>query len=185
MIVCDHDLIEYALKKEESAWRELQHRYRASVQNFCRRFFDNSDEAEDATQETFILAWRRLETFRGASCFKTWLFVIAKRQCLNRLQRGAREQPLPGEDQGFGMPDPQPTLEERVIVQAMVKAVLERLDNTDRLIFFLTYQMQMTSEEVAFQLAPGISISAEGVRARLHRHIRPAIQEIQKDFVQK
>ncbi len=48
-----------------------------------------SEDAEDATQDAFVLAWRKVAGFRGDSTFKTWLLTIVWRQALDR--RHARE----------------------------------------------------------------------------------------------
>jgi RNA polymerase sigma-70 factor (ECF subfamily) len=41
-------------------------------------------EADDVTQDAFVLAWRRLDSFRGDASFRTWLLTIAWRQAVNR-----------------------------------------------------------------------------------------------------
>ena len=41
-------------------------------------------EAEDAAQDAFVLAWRRLDSFRGDASFRTWLLTIAWHQAINR-----------------------------------------------------------------------------------------------------
>ncbi len=42
------------------------------------------EDAEDAAQEAFVMAWRRLGGFRGDSTFKTWLLTITWRKALDR-----------------------------------------------------------------------------------------------------
>lgn len=42
------------------------------------------EDAEDAAQEAFVMAWRRLPGFRGDSTFKTWMLTIAWRKALDR-----------------------------------------------------------------------------------------------------
>jgi len=42
------------------------------------------EDAEDAAQEAFVMAWRRLSGFRGESTFKTWLLTITWRKALDR-----------------------------------------------------------------------------------------------------
>ena len=44
-------------------------------------------DAEDAAQEAFVMAWRRLATFRGESQFRTWLLTITWRKALDRRRR--------------------------------------------------------------------------------------------------
>jgi RNA polymerase sigma-70 factor (ECF subfamily) len=48
------------------------------------------EDAEDLTQETFLRAWRRLETFEGRAALRTWLYRIATHACLDELQRRGR-----------------------------------------------------------------------------------------------
>lgn len=42
------------------------------------------EDAEDAAQEAFVMAWRRIDGFRGESTFKTWLLTITWRKALDR-----------------------------------------------------------------------------------------------------
>jgi RNA polymerase sigma-70 factor (ECF subfamily) len=52
----------------------------------------NSADAEDAVQDTFLVAHKRLETFRGEAALATWLYRLGVNQCLDRLRsRAARE----------------------------------------------------------------------------------------------
>ncbi len=48
------------------------------------------EDAEDATQDAFVLAWRKVSRFRGDSSFKTWLLTIVWRQALDRRRSRAR-----------------------------------------------------------------------------------------------
>jgi RNA polymerase sigma-70 factor (ECF subfamily) len=42
------------------------------------------EDAEDAAQEAFVLAWRHLPRFRGDATFRTWLLTIVWRRALDR-----------------------------------------------------------------------------------------------------
>jgi len=48
------------------------------------------EDAEDATQDAFVLAWRKVSHFRGDSSFKTWLMTIVWRQALDRRKSRTR-----------------------------------------------------------------------------------------------
>jgi RNA polymerase sigma-70 factor (ECF subfamily) len=62
--------------------------YRA-VYRTAMAALQRSDDAEDAAQDAFVLAWRKIAAFRGDASFKTWVLTIVWRQALDR--RRARE----------------------------------------------------------------------------------------------
>ena len=66
----------------------LMARYQAPVLRMCRAYLSDRQLAEDATQETFVKAYRAMDTFRGESDEKTWLMRIAINTCKD-MRRGA------------------------------------------------------------------------------------------------
>jgi RNA polymerase sigma-70 factor (ECF subfamily) len=72
--------------------------YRATVgriYGLCLRMTANISAAEDATQATFIQAWRNLDGFRGEARVSTWLHRIAVNEVLGQQRREARHQHEP------------------------------------------------------------------------------------------
>ena len=61
----------------------------------CYRFLGSLHDAEEATQETFLRAWRGRTGFRGDASIKTWLYRIATRICLDLL-KGRKRRATPG-----------------------------------------------------------------------------------------
>ncbi|MGC1902789.1 MAG: RNA polymerase sigma factor [Candidatus Acidiferrum sp.] len=57
------------------------------VYNICLRMLRDSDEAEDATQDVFVCVWRKINTFRGASAFSSWLFRLTTNSVLMRFRK--------------------------------------------------------------------------------------------------
>jgi len=55
----------------------------------CRVVGDPRD-AEDALQEAFVSAWRRLDSFRAEAGFSTWMYRIVVNRCLNKLRSTRR-----------------------------------------------------------------------------------------------
>ncbi len=66
------------------AFRDLYAKSATQVLALCRRLLDDDHEAQDAAQETFVLALSAFDTFRGEANPQTWVFRIALRLCLRR-----------------------------------------------------------------------------------------------------
>jgi RNA polymerase sigma-70 factor (ECF subfamily) len=88
----DADLIARVLQAgDPNAFGELVHRYQSPVRAFLRKLTrGDAALADDLAQETFLRAWRKLETFRAEGRFSTWLFGIAVNEFRARLRRDRR-----------------------------------------------------------------------------------------------
>ncbi|MGW6850589.1 RNA polymerase sigma factor [Streptomyces virginiae] len=73
-----------AAEGDQEAFEVLVQRHSASMLQLAERLMGSSAEAEDAVQDAFISAWRKLPEFRGG--FGTWLHRIVTNRCLNLLR---------------------------------------------------------------------------------------------------
>lgn len=64
--------------------------YYRAVYRTAMAALQRQEDAEDVTQDAFVLAWRKVSAFRGDSTFKTWLLTIVWRQALDRRARRDR-----------------------------------------------------------------------------------------------
>ncbi|MFJ4988974.1 RNA polymerase sigma factor [Streptomyces sp. NPDC088732] len=76
---------------DEEAFAILVRRHSSPLLALAFHTLGNLQDAEDAVQDAFISAWRRLPEFRHASAFSTWMYRITVNRCLNLL----RAQPTP------------------------------------------------------------------------------------------
>ena len=83
----DVDLVARARQGDAAAFGELVDRHRAAVYRTALAALRSPADAEDAAQDAFLLASRRLDSFRGDASFKTWLLTITWHQALNRRRR--------------------------------------------------------------------------------------------------
>jgi RNA polymerase sigma-70 factor (ECF subfamily) len=75
---------------DNECFAELFARHRRKVFCACRGFFSDSQAAEDATQETFLRAYRNIRDFRQGY-FSAWLMRIAKNVCIDEWRTSRRE----------------------------------------------------------------------------------------------
>lgn len=88
--VSDADLIARARHGDAAAFGELVDRYKTAVYRAALAALGSPADAEDAAQDAFVSAFRRLGSFRGDASFKTWLLTIAWNQALNRRRGRSR-----------------------------------------------------------------------------------------------
>jgi RNA polymerase sigma-70 factor (ECF subfamily) len=102
--VTDAELVARARNGDHAAFGDLVDRHRTAVYRAALAALRLHAEAEDAAQDAFVLAWRRLGSFRGDASFKTWLLTIAWHQAINRRRTlgrwWKRTAPLPQEEGG-------------------------------------------------------------------------------------
>ena len=100
----DAELVERARQGEPAAFGELVERHRSAVYRAALAALRSPADAEDAAQEAFLTAYRRLSSFRAEASFKTWLLTIAWHQAINQrrgLTRWWRLIAQPRGDEGF------------------------------------------------------------------------------------
>ncbi len=127
------------------------------IWRFCAHLV-GSTHADDATQETYLEAWRALPSFRGESSARTWLFVIARRTALRlgrrqlRLSELDRQSPRPPQ-----APDPESWTE--------LDCLINQLDEDRRLAIILTQVLGLSYADAA--VVSGCAIGT--IRSRVAR----------------
>jgi RNA polymerase sigma-70 factor (ECF subfamily) len=83
----DEQIVERALSGDADAFGEIVHRWERRIYALAYGILGREDDARDATQETFIAAFRNLRGFRGEAKVSSWLHRIAVNQCITRQRR--------------------------------------------------------------------------------------------------
>jgi len=143
---------------------ELYQEHFAFVWRTVRRLGVPPALVDDAVQDVFNVAHRRLAEFEGRSSPRTWLFAIARRVVADHRRRAARTTaPLPAElEDGAAGP-----LEsaQRAEAARLVHAILETLDEDKRAVFVLADLEQMPAPEIAQALDIGVNTVYSRLRA--------------------
>ena len=83
----DAELVQRARDRDEAAIRSIMKSNNRKLYRLARGILRNDSEAEDVVQETYVLAFTHLNSFRGESGLSTWLSRIAINEALGRLRR--------------------------------------------------------------------------------------------------
>lgn len=173
---CEADLIEAAVGRSEAAVRELIRRNNPRLFRVARGIVSTDTEAEDVVQETYLAAFRRLDSFRGGSAFSTWITRIAINNALMHQRRKRPEQeydtvteseapsvlPFPGQS-----PETAESHLGRNQLRRILEEVVDGLPHELRLVFVLSETEGMTNREIArdLELSP-ITVKTRLFRAR-------------------
>src|ERR1043166_10199803 len=84
----DEVIVERALTGDAEAFGELVRRWERRIFALTYGMLGREEDARDATQETFIAAFRNLRGVRGEAKVSSWLQRIAGNQCISRQRRG-------------------------------------------------------------------------------------------------
>src|SRR5690349_22669646 len=149
---------------DERAASELVTRHADALARFASSLGER-DEIEELVQDTFVRAFASLDSFRGESSLRTWLFTIERRLMLDRrrAERRSRET-VPVEESDnvseYGALDSLIAEE----TQERVRRSLAALSPTQREVFTLRVQQGLSYKEIAEVVG-----STEGA-ARVHYH---------------
>jgi RNA polymerase sigma-70 factor (ECF subfamily) len=83
----DGELVEHVRAGNVAAFGELVERHQGAVYRAALAALGNTADAEDVAQEALVLAYRRINQFRGDASVKTWMISIAWRLSLSRRRR--------------------------------------------------------------------------------------------------
>jgi RNA polymerase sigma-70 factor (ECF subfamily) len=102
----DQALAVRASRGDAGAFGQLVREHSGLVYRVALRILGAQD-AQDASQEAWIRAWRNIESFRGDSAFSTWLYRITVNTCLSARRKESRrkEREYSGDELPF-LPEP-------------------------------------------------------------------------------
>lgn len=87
----ERELIARLQKRDETAFEELLRQYKKKVYTLCFRMCGNSEDAEEAAQDTFLALWRGIDRFRQESSLSTWIYRLASNACIDLLRRRKKQ----------------------------------------------------------------------------------------------
>jgi RNA polymerase sigma-70 factor (ECF subfamily) len=145
----DRALVARALLADDRrAFEQLVRRHQGMVRAQLRRLLHHDEAAaDDLAQEVFLLAWRKLDQFRGEASFGTWLYRIAWSCFLQARRRKSALAEDADEAEPPAAPDPP------IDLQLDFARALRRLSEAEQAVLLHCVQLGLSHEEAAFVLS--------------------------------
>lgn len=153
-----------------SGFSELYQTHSRQVFYLALRLLGDPTQAEDATHDVFLKAWRSLERFRGDADIRTWLYRITLNHCANlRSSWHARNVHTQSDEevieQAAGVSDSPFRQVEMSELGRRIQQTLDRLPEEYRILLLLVADQELSYEEVG-ELTHQ---TTDAVRGKLHR----------------
>lgn len=170
------------------AFNVLVLRYQNYIYSIAYRIMGDGESAADATQDAFLTAFRKLETYRGG-VFKAWLARIATNTCYDILRKRKRRpadylEELPGSD-AYGEPSiaadtPNPESEaQRSDLNRALQDCINALNDDQRVVLVLSDVQGFAYQEIAETTGSSLgTVKSRLSRARLA--MRRCLQGVQE-----
>jgi RNA polymerase sigma-70 factor (ECF subfamily) len=184
IITNDEQVVERALSGDPEAFGEIVRRWERRIFALAYGMLGREEDARDATQETFLAAFRNLRGFRGDAKVSSWLHRIAVNQCITRQRRAKVRGETALEDEAernasvFALPiDASPARSAEAIErsQAVRRAVGSLPPDLRQVVVMKEF------EELTFQqIADALEIPLSTVKSRLYTALRQLQMRLQK-----
>lgn len=173
VILSDEEMIRHYLPQQPNqCFEALYNRYVGKVYQQCLSMTNDSEQAQDFTQDIFLKAFNKLEAFQQRSSFSTWLYAIAYNHCADQIRLARR---LPTTDLTIQLQETRAEGDTQLHEETLqlMQIAMSRLTDEERKLLRLKYEDGMSIEDIA-QLY-GLKPSA--VKMRLKRS-RERVQAI-------
>jgi RNA polymerase sigma-70 factor, ECF subfamily len=160
----DAALVRRVLDGDATAFTTLVDRHASACLRFATRMLGNRADAEDATQETLVRAYRALGRYEEREVFRTWLFAILVNRCRTAAMRRERRQRRVVADEHALVSAAVASDAGAVEWQTELERALATLDPEQREAFVLKHVEQWSYDEMA--AATGVGVSALKMRVK-------------------
>ena len=172
----DKEIIADILKRGNSkGYATIMKRYAGLVYSRALGVMKSDDWAREITQQTFVRAYQRLNSWRGEA-LGAWLSAIAMHLAISNLDKARRRRAEPLEKGANAVAEPEYSDEHEQRLQLMQKAI-DQLPEQDRQIIAMHYFDNMKTDSIAARL----NLSQGNVLVKLHRIREKLRKELQNE----
>src|SRR5690554_3103432 len=173
----DSDIVQRTLKGDAAAFDQIVREYRETVFRVAMRIVKNEEEAQDVTQDAFMNAYRKLDSFKGDAALSSWIYRIAVNTALMRLRKKKRRAEVSME--GLPISDEMDFVwtdlsahnvrgdeaAENKELRGKIAAAVEELEPKYKDVFVAKELDGLSLQEIADEM----DLSVPAVKSRLHR----------------
>ena len=180
------DLIQKAVSGDSQAFSVLYEEYYSRIYYLCFKLLKNREDAGDITQETFVAAFKSLNTLNNAFVFESWLKSIAANKCKNYLKKSKPvlfSQYDKADGFEFDIEDNKAENAQEIVdnseIHKIINEIIDRLPDEQRVCIILYYY----DEKSVSEIADFLECSEGTVKSRLNyarKKIRDEIEAIEK-----
>ena len=183
-MIPDDVYVHKTVEGDVEAFNELVNRHHSKIYGLAYRMLGNSEDAQDATQETFLEAYKSIKSFRFQSQFGTWLYKVGLNTC-NQIIRKAKSRnrmmdAYTEEKSIRGMTETR-EIPERLAIKAeqreLVQAAIDRLPPKQKEVVTLFYMQHLKYKEIAEILdcsigtvASRLNKAMQNLKVKLEKH---------------
>jgi RNA polymerase sigma factor (sigma-70 family) len=161
----DPEVVAAIVAGDPAGLAEAYDRYAMPLYSYCRSMLREPADAADAVQDTFLVATAKLRDLRDPARLRSWLYAVARNECLRRLRAGSALSALeeaadiPAQTSEIG------AATERAEVQQLVRAAIDGLNPGERDVIELSLISELDNDE----LADALGVSRNHAHALLSR----------------
>jgi RNA polymerase sigma-70 factor (ECF subfamily) len=180
----DQDLAVALQGGDERAFEEIVRRHQGRVYSVAYRVTGNREDALDVAQESFLKAYRKINSWQPKGGFLAWLLRLTANQAIDVIRRRKRQQherlvdERRGDDDSFAVVEASSADTSRDVcameIEARVRAALVVLSETQRTVFMLRHYEGMQLSEIAEEI--GCTVGSVKV------HLFRALKKLQKEL---
>ena len=178
--VAQGSILEGANSRISISFEEIFERYKSMVFGLAFQILGDREEALDVSQEVFLTIYRKMDTFRGESSLKTWIYCIAAHRAANRFRwwnRLRRRGTVSLDEHLSKSPDQELSWNFKSGAKSPEEALLlqEERSEIERLLLLLPLQQRIAVimrdiEEMSYEeIAESLNVSLGTVKSRIAR----------------
>lgn len=171
-----NDLIAQFRVGDEAAVRAVHRRYGGAVRTIARSMMSEDDLIAEVVQQTFIKAWRSMDSFEDGRDFAPWLYTIARRTAIDVLRKEKR--PTTGDHEPEVDVEGPSVSFEQTWEKLEVRRAIAELPEAERDVVRLSHLVGLTHPEIAEHL--GVPVGTVKSRSgRANKRLYSALQHLQ------